>query len=153
MKRLLSIALLFTLLLALLPTNTYAATTANTEASIIQLDDGSYITVELTWIDHRASGTKTASKTHVYKNSNGEEQWRAVLRGTFTYTGTAAACTAASCDVTITNTNWYIVSKSATKSGNAAVGELTMGRKFLGITVDKVPLSMRITCDVNGNLS
>ena len=34
-----------------------------------------------------------------------------------------------------------------------AVGELTMGRKFLGITVEKVPVSMRITCDANGNLS
>ena len=55
--------------------------------------------------------------------------------------------------MTITNTNWYIVSKSATKSGNAAVGELTMGRKFLGIIVEKVPVSMRITCDANGNLS
>lgn len=140
-------------MITLLPTNTYAATNSNAEASIIYLDDGSYITVELTWENTRATGTRTGSKTYVYKNSNGEEQWRAVLRGTFTYTGSTVACTAASCDVTITNTNWYIVSKSATKSGNAAVGELTMGRKFLGITVDKVPVSMRITCDANGNLS
>lgn len=153
MKRLLSIALLITLLITLLPTNTYAAANLEADTNIIYLDDGSYITVELNWIDNRASGTKTGSKTYTNKNSSGEEQWRAVLRGTFTYTGSAASCTAASCDVTITNTNWYIVSKSATKSGNAAVGELTMGRKFLGITVDKVPVSMRITCDANGNLS
>ena len=153
MKRLLSIALLITLLITLLPTNTYAAANSEIDTSIIYLDDGSYITVELTWADTRATNTKTATKTYTNKNSSGEEQWRAVLRGTFTYTGTTVACTAASCDVTITNTNWYIVSKSATKSGNAAVGELTMGRKFLGITVDKVPVSMRITCDANGNLS
>lgn len=123
------------------------------DTNIIYLDDGSYITVELTWADTRATNTKTATKTYTNKASNGDEQWRAVLRGTFTYTGTTVACTAASCDVTITNTNWYIVSKSATKSGNAAVGELTMGRKFLGITVEKIPVSMRITCDANGNLS
>lgn len=153
MKRLLSIVLSFTLLLTLLPTNTYAAANSSTDTSIIYLDDGSYITVELTWADTRATNTKTATKTYTNKASNGDEQWRAVLRGTFTYTGTTVACTAASCDVTITNTNWYIVSKSATKSGNAAVGELTMGRKFLGITVEKVPVSMRITCDANGNLS
>lgn len=153
MKRLLSIALLITLLVTLLPTNTYAAANLEADTSIIYLDDGSYITVELTWTDARATGTRTGSKTYVYKGSNGDEQWRAVLRGTFTYTGSTVACTAASCDVTITNTNWYIVSKSATKSGNAAVGELTMGRKFLGITVDKESISMRITCDANGNLS
>ena len=121
MKRLLSIALLITLLIALLPTNTYAAANLEADTSIIYLDDGSYITVELTWADTRATNTKTATKTYTNKASNGDEQWRAVLRGTFTYTGTTVACTAASCDVTITNTNWYIVSKSATKSGHAAV--------------------------------
>ena len=140
-------------MITLLPTNTYAAANLEADTNIIYLDDGSYITVELTWADTRATNTKTATKTYTNKASNGDEQWRAVLRGTFTYTGTTVACTAASCDVTITNTNWSIVSKSATKSGNAAVGELTMGRKFLGITVDKVPVSMRITCDANGNLS
>ena len=152
MKRFLSIALLITIFITLLPFNTNAL--SNTLANdIIYLDDGSYITIELTWSEARASGTKTGSKTHRYYNSNGVEEWKAVLRGTFTYTGSSATCTAASCDVTITNTNWYVVSKSATKSGNAAVGELTMGRKFLGITVDKETINMRITCDANGNLS
>lgn len=152
MKRFLSIALIIAALIALFSINTYALT--NTQADdIIYLEDGSYITIELTWTETRASNTKTGSKTHRYYNSNGVEEWKAVLRGTFTYTGNSATCTAASCDVTITNTNWYVVSKSAAKSGNAAVGELTMGRKFLGITIDKEPISIRITCDANGNLS
>ena len=153
MRRLFSIALLVALLITLLPTNTYAAVDTEADEGIIYLDDGSYITIELTWTNSRASGTKTGSKTYTYKSSAGEELWRAVLRGTFTYTGNSASCTVASCDVTISNTNWYVVSKSATKSGNAAVGELTMGRKFLGITVDKESISIRITCDANGNLS
>lgn len=153
MKRLLSIALLVALLITLLPTNTYAAVNTEVDEGMIYLDDGSYITVALTWTDTRASGTRTGSKTYTCKSSAGEELWSAVLRGTFTYTGSSASCTAASCDVTISNTNWYVVSKSAAKSGNAAVGELTMGRKFLGITVDKESINIHITCDANGNLS
>lgn len=148
MKRLLSIALLVALLITLLPANAYAAADTEADEGMIYLDDGSYITIELTWTDTRATGTRTASKTYTYKSSAGEELWRAVLRSTFTYTGSSA-----SCDVTVSNTNWYVVSKSATQSGNAAVAELTMGRKFLGITVDKESISIRITCDANGNLS
>ena len=153
MKRLFTLAVLCAILITLLPVNTYATVETEVDESIIYLDEGNYITIELIWADTRASGTKTASKTYTYKSSDGEEQWRAVLRGTFSYTGSSATCTAASCDVTITNTNWYVVSKSATKSSNTAKGELTMGRKFLGITIDKEPITMRITCDANGNLS
>ena len=62
MKRLLSIALLITLLITLLPTNTYAAANLEADTSIIYLDDGSYITVELTWADTRATNTKQPPK-------------------------------------------------------------------------------------------
>ena len=151
MKRLFTILTAALLLVSMLSISTFATT--EVKENIIYLDNGCYITVELTVAEARASGTKTASKTYTYRASDGTEEWRAVLRGTFSYTGSSATCTAASCDVTITNTNWYIVSKAATKSGASALGELTMGRKFLGITVDKEPVSMRITCDANGNLS
>ena len=152
MKRFLSIALLITIFITLLPINTNALSNTLTN-DIIYLDDGSYITIELTWSEARASGTKTGSKTYTNRDSSGNENWKAVLKGTFTYTGSSATCTAASCNVTISDSAYYVVSKSATKSGNAAVGELTMGRKFLGITVDKETINMRITCDANGNLS
>lgn len=112
-----------------------------------------YITVTLACTESRAANSKTGSKTYTFTGNNGNEEWKAVLRGTFTYTGTSATCTAANCDVTITNTAWYVVSKNPYKSGNSAVCDLTMGRKFLGITVAKENVSMRLTCDANGNLS
>ncbi len=151
MKRLFAILTVVLIAVSMLPLSAFAAT--ETQENIIYLNNGCYITVELTIAETRASGTKTASKTYTFRGSDGIEEWRAVLRGTFSYTGSSATCTAASCDVTITDTDWYIVSKSATKSGASAVGELTMGRKWLGITVDKESISMRITCDANGNLS
>lgn len=153
MKRLFTLLTVVLLMVSMLPISTFAATETQETENIIYLDNGCYITVELSVVEARASGTKTASKTYTYRANNGEEEWRAVLRGTFSYTGSSATCTAASCDVTITDTDWYIVSKTATKSGASAVGELTMGLKFLGITIKKESISMRITCDANGNLS
>lgn len=153
MNRFFTILIVVLLMVSMLPISTFAATETQETENIIYLDNGCYITVELSVVEARASGTKTASKTYTYRANNGEEEWRAVLRGTFSYTGSSATCTAASCDVTITDTDWYIVSKTATKSGASAVGELTMGLKFLGITIKKESISMRITCDANGNLS
>lgn len=153
MKRIFSIALIAVLLITLLPARTYAATIAEASENIIYLDDGSYITIELTWAESRASGTKSASKTHKFYNSDNVEQWRAVLRGSFTYTGSSATCTASSCDITISNSDYYVVSKEASKSGNAALCTFVVGKKFLGITIDKDTVNMSITCDANGNLS
>ena len=153
MKRFFMLLTTVLLMVLMLPISAFAAMETQGTENIIYLDNGGYITVELSVTEYRASGTKSASKTYTYRGSDGVEEWRAVLRGTFSYTGSSATCTAASCDVTITDTDWYIVSKTATRSGASALGELTMGRKFLGITVDREPVSMRITCDINGNLS
>lgn len=152
MKRFITAFLLALFLVTLFsPTAVFAAAPTSAQ-EIIYLEDG-YITVTLECTETRAANSKTGSKTFTYYGSNNSEQWKAVLRGTFTYTGTSATCTAASCDVTITNTNWYVVSKDPYKSGNSAVCDLTMGRKFLGITITKESVSMQLTCDANGNLS
>ena len=90
---------------------------------------------------------------YVYKDNSGNEQWRAVLTGRFTYDGNTATCTSSSCSVTVVNDAWYVVSKSTSKSGNSALGDLTMGRKFLGITIEKKTINMKLTCDKNGTLS
>ncbi len=153
MKHFLKILVLTLLIVSLLPFSTLAATDIREEDGIIYLDDGSYITIELLCVETRASGTKTGSKTYTYRDSDGAEEWRAVLSGTFTYTGTSATCTASSCNVAITDTAWHTISKTASKSGSSALGELVMGRKFLGITIVKETVNMRITCDANGNLS
>lgn len=125
----------------------------NTDDYIIHLTDGSYITVELTVQQSRALSMVTGSKSYIYHDSNGTEQWRAVLTGTFSYNGSKATCTVSTCDVSITNTAWYVVSKTATKSENTARCNLTMGRKNLGITVEQQSFSIKLTCDANGNLS
>lgn len=150
MKR---IICLFLSLVMVLPYLTFSSVAAEATTDIIYLDDGSYITIVTTERTARASGTKTASRTYSYTESDGDVSWKAVLQGTFTYNGTSATCTASSCTVTIYDTAWYQVSKTTEKNGAVARAELTMGYKFLGVTVKKVPLSMTLTCDANGNLS
>lgn len=126
---------------------------AEQEENVIYLDDGSYILISVSSVNERATSTKNGSKSYKYYTSDGNLAWEAVLYGTFTYTGTTATCTSSSCSVTISNTVWYVVSKGTSKSGASALGEVTMGRKVLGVTVDKETVSMSLTCDANGNLS
>ena len=153
MKKIFKIAILVVLVLAMFPVSVFAAEDIQNTNDIIYLEDGSYITIELVVMESRASGTKSGSKTYRYKDSDGVELWNATLTGTFSYTGSSATCTASSVSVSIINDKWYTVSKSATKSGASAIGEVTMGRKVLGITITKETTNMRLTCSASGTLS
>lgn len=149
MKRFICCLLVCCLFMTVLP---FSAKAEENETEIIYLDDGGYIIVTIDSVSSRASGTKTGSKTYTYTNSSGTG-WKAVLSGTFTYTGSSATCTSSSCDVTVYMSDWYTVSKSAGRSGNSATASIKMGRKVMGVTVETVPISMKLTCDANGNLS
>ncbi len=141
------------LLAFIFPINAMAASIQSTEERSVYFEDGSYITVTLSEVQTRASGTKSGSKTYRSYTSDGTEEWRAVLTGTFTYTGSSATCTASSCNITISNTAWYVVSKTATKSSNTAKASITMGRKLLGVTIEKKSADLSLSCSANGTLS
>ena len=119
--------------------------------TIIQLENGDYIEVEIVSSLTRASTSST--KTYTYKNSSGVAQWKALLNGTFTYNGTTSSCTSASVAVSIYDNAWYTISKSATKSGSAAYGTVTMGYQTLGVTTTQRTQNLFLLCDANGNLS
>ena len=153
MRTLFKIAILVVLVLAMFPVSVFAAEDTQNTNDIIYLEDGSYITIELVVMESRATNTKTGSKIYRYKDSDGVELWSATLTGTFSYTGSSATCTASSVSVSIISDNWHNISKSASKSGASATGEVTMGKKFLGITINKETVSMRLTCSASGTLS
>ena len=149
MRRIISVILV----LIFVPRISVSALANENEVERVYFEDGSYLEITIQSVESRASGTKSAGKTYSFTNSNGVEEWKAVLRATFTYTGSSATCIASSCDVTITDTAWYEVSKVVNKSGATATCDLTMGRKLLGITIEKKTINMTFTCDANGNLS
>lgn len=150
MKRVLCCLLVLTLTLCAFP---MYANAAEQESKVVYFDDGSYMTVEVIANGMRASGTVTGNKSSTYYDSDGTVKWKAVLTGSFTYTGSSATCTTASVNTTVYDSSWYTVSKSASKSGNTASASVTMGRKVAGVTVAKASADMTLTCDANGNLS
>lgn len=149
MKRIFSILLAAILMVSILPAAGSAAETMET----IYYDDGSYLTIEVIFSPARATWSVTGNKQYTYYNSSSVSQWKAVLTGTFTYTGSSSSCTASSVNVTIYDSSWYVISKSASKSGNKATASVTMGEKADGVTIMRVPVSLALTCDANGNLS
>ena len=150
MKRLLSSLLILTMLLCVFPVQGSAV---EKKLETVYFDDGSYMTVEIITRGTRASGSTSGSKPYTYYDSTGSAQWKATISGSFTYNGSSATCTSSSVDVTIYDSAWYTISKSASKSGNTASASVTMVEKRGGVTVNRVPVSLSLSCDRNGNLS
>lgn len=150
MKRIICSLLAAVLVLGWIP---FFGSAAEREQEIIQFEDGSYIVAEVITRGTRASGSTSGSKKYTYYNKTNVAQWKAVLDGAFTYNGSSATCTSASCSVTIYNSEWYTISKSASKNGSTAYGSVTMGTVALGTVEERVPASLSIKCDKNGNLS
>lgn len=153
MKRTISLLLILVAVLSFLPLGTANAEQNSEQKEIIPLEDGAYIEVTIESVATIASGTVTKNKNYTYYTSDGSVEWKITLTGTFIYNGTTSTCTASSCSVTIYNSNWYAVSKSTTKSGNTAYATVTMGLRYLGITVTKQTYNITLTCDKDGNVS
>lgn len=150
-KRYMSFFLVLALLVVLLPVRAEAAQIVTTE--IEYLPNGGYIETVVTETANRAGGTKTGTKVKRFIDTDGKEEWVIQLQGTFSYNGITATCTNAVCNVTVTASDWYVVSKTASKSGAVATANVTMGQKVLGITISKPSYVLTLTCDKNGNLS
>lgn len=123
------------------------------EREVVLFEDGSYMVVEIINSNIRASGSKTGSKQYTYYDSDDVSQWKVVLTGKFTYTGSEATCISSSVSTTIYNSSWYTVSEYAYKSGNKANASVVMGYNLEGVTMSKVPVSLTLSCDADGNLS
>ena len=151
-KKLISFSVILILLLGLFPGNAFATGTAK-DIDIILLDDGSYIEVIIEISPTRAANTVSGYKKYVCRDSGGDLEWEAKLSATFAYAGAWYTCATADCDVTIYDSDWYVISNSTIRSSNHAIARLTMGRKVLGVTVEEPQYTIELTCDINGNLS
>ena len=97
--------------------------------------------------------TVTGNKEYYQSDSNGNAICKATLTGSFSYNGTSSSCTGASCNVTIYNSAWSTKSVNAYTSGNSAIADVTMERKFLFITLETLNFSIVLSCDKYGNLT
>lgn len=144
---------LVSVFLFLLPIQTFAVADTKEATEAIYFEDGSSITIELIVQDVRASYTKRATKTFTFRNADNIVQWSAELIGSFRFDGTTSTCASSICNVSIKDSGWYIISKSATESDNIAKATLKMGYKPLNVTTDTKSIDMQITCDANGNIT
>lgn len=151
-KRVISVLLVLISLVGILPLGVYAVDAVE-PANVIWLEDGSYIEIITEKASARVANTVSGSKTYTCHGSNGSVLWIAKLSATFAYSGGWYTCTTANCTVTIENSQWYVVSNSTIRSSNNAYAYLTMGRRVLGVTVERPEYTIKLTCDINGNLS
>lgn len=151
-KRVISVLLVLISLVGILPLGV-CATKEVEPANVIRLEDGSYIEISTDISSARAANTVSGSKTYTCRGSDGSVLWVAKLSATFAYSGGWYTCTTANCNVTIYNSQWYVISNSTMRSSNHATTNLTMGLKHLGVTIDKPQYTIKLTCDINGNLS
>ena len=82
MKRTVTLLALAFLIVSMLPVQSSATGIPTEYDEIIYLDNGDYITVEIGQVLNRGT-TVNNNKTYTYRDSNGDEQWRAILYGTF----------------------------------------------------------------------
>ena len=108
----------------------------------------SFITIENL---SRASGTVNGTKTKNYKSGN-TIVFSVSVTGTFSYDGSHATCTNATANASSKNTNWKIVSKNASKSGNTALATVTVNKCVNNVPVNTIKESVALSCDANGNL-
>lgn len=132
---------------------------STSEIEVVEVfDDGSYIessiTDENTLIELFSSNrTKSGDKTYTYKSKSGKVSWSITVRGTFTYNGISAKCTASSVSTTCPSSNWKMSDKDASKSG--ATAKATASFKYYTDdkyvkTVNKI---VKLTCSKSGKLS
>ncbi len=150
MKRTVCLFLLLSMLVSALPVS---GTAAEVETTVTYFEDGSYLVETIHTVQSRASNTVSGDKTSAHYDSDGSINWKLVVNGTFTYANGVPICRSSSGSVTIYDSAWYTISKSASKSGASATASATMGQKVLGVTVREASTSVTLTCDGNGNLS
>jgi len=130
----------------------FALAAENEPVEVICFEDGSYIEVYLVEYNTRANGAKSGSKTTVYKNASGVEEWRATLYGSFSYYNGTVTCTSASCDVSISNNKWSVGNKSVYRYDNVAQVDVRMVLSVAGTSANTYR-TIYLECDADGNLS
>ncbi len=152
MRKFFCLILALAMSFSLFSTSAYAVEKAE-NVSTITFEDGSYLTITVEECSARATNTKNGYKTYTFYDGSDNMEWQATLDASFTYNGTSSYCTSASCTVTIYDRKWYEITKTATRSGNTATANFTLGQKFLGVTISKPQYTITLTCDKDGKLS
>ena len=151
MKRVIVLMTVLCLLLSVFPFGAYAE--SEDDELVEYLPDGGYIVTEIFDIDTRAAQSATKSFAKTKYDENGNLDWRITLTATFTYDGVTARCTATDLDVTIYDSSWYQISAYHNRGAANGYANVQLGRKHLGVTVEKPTYYLSLNCTPDGNIS
>ncbi|QNM07238.1 hypothetical protein [Wansuia hejianensis] len=149
------ITLIFTLGLFTAPINASPLNEQHiVNREITYYSDGYYletITYESN-ISTYGSSSKTGTKTATYYNGS-TPLWYVSVTGSFTYSGHSSLCTGASASSGSYSSDWKIIDTTSSYSRNTATG-VAIGRLYgAGTPLKTIPLSVILTCDIDGNLT
>lgn len=163
MKKALSLLLVITMLLGLgcmsVSAENISSEVIELEEGIYYFEDGSYIVTEQVAADIQplSVGTKTYSKVSTYYNSDDVAQCALKVTGTFEVNyGASVKCTNVSATSYVYVDGWTVqkVTKSSSAGSGATASATASGefvKKLLFITTSRIPVSVTVTCDKNGN--
>ena len=121
--------------------------------SIEYLADGGYVVTEYADSMTRSANIKTRELTKTQYDDDGNLAWQIVFSATFTYDGVTARCTATDLDVTIYDSSWYQISAYHNRGAANGYANVQLGRKHLGVTVEKPTYYLSLNCTPDGNIS
>lgn len=163
MNKVLSFLLVLSMVLGLGCMAVSAETTSDEvselQEGIYYFEDGSYIVTERvsTDIQPLSVETKTYSNISTYYNSKDVAQCALQVIGTFEVNyGVSVKCTNVTAKTYVYVDGWRV--EKVTKSSSSGVGATAYAtasgefvQKMLFITTKRVPVSVTVTCDKNGN--
>lgn len=155
MKKIKKIILSFTVAILFMtqPLQVMAESNNTFQVTREYLDDGSFFEILIESNENQRSSIKNASKTFTFKNADGESLWYAKVTANFYYDGTTSSCTSSSASGGSYVSEWKILSKSSSRTGNVASATVTAGAYMGGLYVDSLTVKVLLSCDKNGNLS
>jgi hypothetical protein len=127
-------------------------------------DDSEIITCKVIIYEHptepteisaaRATSTKSASKTVVFQNANGDVLWQVRLDATFRYNGSTSVCTAANASTQTFSSSWKTRVSSCSKSQNRAYASAYGNRYSVkGKLLETVTQNVTLSCSKTGAIS
>ena len=115
---------------------------------ITVLDNGITLTEELMFFDQTRASTKTGQKT-VTATRSGKTIAVITIQATFSYDGSSVSVVSKSVTQKTTYDGWSYSQQSFTSSG----GTVTLNAKLTKLLVLTQPVTVKLTCDKNGNIT
>lgn len=146
---------------ATLPPETTVSTVAEIQREITYFEDGSYIvtTIEEVTPASRAITNKTFRKTSTSYDSSNKAQCALTLIASFEVNmGVNVKCIGAKTEKNVYQTGWSVenVSTRPDNSSTSKASAIASGnfvKREAGIAVKTAPVTVKVTCDKNGNAS